>query len=36
MGATTHFGIFALVLKQQREDFGFAGWNRHQHGLGAD
>jgi hypothetical protein len=36
MGATTHFGIFALVLKQQREDSGFAGRNRRQHRRGAD
>jgi CRISPR-associated protein Cas1 len=28
MGAVTYFGVFSLFLKQQREDFGFAGRNR--------
>jgi CRISPR-associated protein Cas1 len=28
MGAATYFGVFTLLLKQQREDFGFAGRNR--------
>jgi CRISPR-associated protein Cas1 len=28
MGAVTYFGVFSLLLKQQREDFGFAGRSR--------
>jgi len=28
MGAVTYFGVFTLLLKQQREDFGFAGRSR--------
>jgi CRISPR-associated protein Cas1 len=28
MGAVTYFGVFTFLLKQQREDFGFAGRNR--------
>jgi CRISPR-associated protein Cas1 len=28
MGAVTYFGVFSLLLKQQRDDFGFAGRNR--------
>jgi CRISPR-associated protein Cas1 len=28
MGGATYFGVFSLFLKQQREDFGFAGRSR--------
>ena len=28
MGGATYFGVFSLLLKQQREDFGFAGRSR--------